>query len=146
MIMGFIQHTKYFERINSLSVGIDNKKKALGSEQFSRQEQVLDNIWTAIGILENGSFQYFFECGLDADTVAKAHEEIEMTAVSILFKDADRIVASVSRKPWKERLAFLKEHEDELDSIAANILKHTCAIEDGLYQYIQEHPQVFQLL
>ncbi len=144
--MAFLKHTENFDRLNQLAVDIDAKKKSRGSDALCHEEHILDSIWTAVGVLENGSFQYFSECGLDAGGVARAYEKIGMQEVSALFEHADRILRPVSKKPWDERLKFLLEHEAELDKLAAEVLKHTLAGERELLEYVHKHAQKFSCL
>jgi hypothetical protein len=144
--MAFLKHTEDFDKLNQLAVDIDTKKKSLGAHGLCHEEQVLDSIWTAVGVLENGSFQYFSECGLDAGGVAQAYEKIGMQEVAALFKHADHILRPVSNKPWNERLKFLVEHESELDKLAAEVLKHTLDGERKLLEYVHKHAQEFSCL
>src|SRR5882724_7205984 len=119
--MAFLRHTEHFQTLNDLAVAVDEKKNSLGPASLTHEERVLDSIWTAEGVLESGSFQYFCECGLDAGDVAEAYGEIEMQEVAALFRRAHCTLISVKNKPWNECIDFLLEHEAELDKLAAEV-------------------------
>jgi hypothetical protein len=141
--MPFLKHTENFDKLNQLAVDIDTKKKTRGYGGLCPEEHVLDSIWTAVGVLENGSFQYFSECGLDAGGVAQAYEKIGMPEVAALFEHANSILGPASSKPWDERLKLMAEHEAELDRLAAEVLKHTLDGESKLIEYVHKHAQDF---
>jgi len=142
--MAFLKHTESFDRLNELAVKLDSKKESLGAAGLCHEQHVLASVWTEVGVLENGSFQYFSECGLDAGRVAQAYERIGMREVAALFNNADCILRLVSNKPWNERLTFLVEHERELDGIAVEVLKHNEEAERKLLNYVHENAQAFR--
>ena len=49
-------------KINKCALKIDEKESLFGTASLSSEELTVKNIWNALGVLENGSFQYFFEC------------------------------------------------------------------------------------
>ena len=90
-IMALLKHTEFFDSLNELAVKIDEKKKKLGASSLCWQEQVVDGIWNALGVIENGSFQYLVECQIDMNLVARAYDEIGLKGVGNLFRQAEAL-------------------------------------------------------
>ena len=145
--MAFLKHTELFDSLNNLAVKIDEKKKVLGTNSLSWPEQVVDKIWTALGVIENGSFQYFIECQMDTNLVAQAYDEIGLKAVGDLFRQADALLSPVSKDTqWDRQLRFMQQHEQELDDLATKVLGFTSEMELQLSEYIKRNDQIFSRL
>jgi hypothetical protein len=145
--MSFIKRTKFFDSLDELAVKIDIKKEALGATSLCWQEQVVGVIWAALGVLENGSFQYLVECQIDINLVARAYDEIGLEKVGNLFRQAEALLAPVARDPeWKNRLSFMEQHEQEFDDLATKVLGFTVEMEKRLFEYVERNFQIFSRL
>ena len=146
-IMGFIKHTEFFDSLNELAVQIDEKKEKLGTCSLCWQEQVVDRIWTALGVIENGSFRYFVECHLDMNLVACAYDEIGLEKVGNLFRQAEALLDPVAGDPeLKNRFSFMEQHEQKFDDLATEVLAFTLEMEKRLFEYVGRNTQVFSQL
>jgi hypothetical protein len=142
--MAFLKHTEFFDSLNELAGKIDKKNKKRGVSSLSWQEQVVDAIWTALGVIENGSFQYLVECRVDINLVARAYDEIGLEKVGKLFRQAEALLAPVAEDPeLKNRLSFMEQHEQEFDSLATEVLGFTLEMEKRLFAYVERNVQVF---
>ncbi|MEP6664347.1 MAG: hypothetical protein ABJC04_11865, partial [Verrucomicrobiota bacterium] len=56
--------SKDFEMINSAFCALADREEKQGSQSISDIERVVLLVWHASGIIGNGGFRYFFECGL----------------------------------------------------------------------------------
>ena len=145
--MAFLKHTEHFDSINAIAKKIDDKAEALGMENLSQQEQTVEGVWAAVGILENGSFQYFFENDLDIGRVQQAYREIGLPAVADLFAKAGSLIAPLASQPDRQTLLKLIQiHETELDRLAEVILSFTLEAETKLSEYIRANKEIFSAL
>ncbi|MDB6122579.1 MAG: hypothetical protein JWQ71_1572 [Pedosphaera sp.] len=65
-----------FDLVDGLFSVIADKEKATGLSSLSAPQRTILTLWHTHGIIGNGSFEYFFECGLDAEQTAQALEII----------------------------------------------------------------------
>jgi hypothetical protein len=134
-----------FDLVDEVFGRISDTVKAEGIGRLTAPEQLVYNVWGGLGILENGSFQYFFENGMDAAAVGKAIDTLGLSAVGDIFREAKQFLSKgCPQKQWAEQLRFLKENESKFDSLAKNVLKHNKDIEASVAVYIRSNGQSFQ--
>jgi hypothetical protein len=102
-----------------------SRKRATDSAySLTTAERVADDIWAALGIIGNGSFQYFFECGLNAEVCAEAYEAIGLPEGARLFRLALSLFPnSAPHADDAERLAFTQTHEEAFDALAMELIR-----------------------
>ncbi|PYK96189.1 MAG: hypothetical protein DME19_20525, partial [Verrucomicrobia bacterium] len=105
----------------------------------STAERVASDVWSASGIIGNGSFQYFFECGLDAENCARAYEAIELPEVARIFRLALSLFPdSRPHEDVAERVAFVREREDAFDKLGMEIVRLDSKMEAHLSAYLKK--------
>jgi hypothetical protein len=121
-------------------VGIADKKRTkYGPSALSRHEKVASEIWSASGIIGNGSFQYFFECGLDAESCAQAYETIGLPEAARIFRLALSLFPN--ERPHDdvaERVAFVQEREETFDKLGMEIVRLDTRMETHLSAYLKK--------
>ena len=131
--------TSEFEIIDRVVVLADEKRAKHGVSSLSTVEKVACDIWGASGIIENGSFQYFFECGLDAENCARAYEAIELPEAARIFRLALSLFPdSRPHEVVTERVAFVREREDAFDKLGMEIVHLNSKMEARLSAYLKK--------
>ena len=127
---------KIIERV----VGVADEKCAMhGISALSTAERVASDIWSASGIIGNGSFQYFFECGLDAENCAQAYEAIELPEAARIFRLALSLFPdSHPHEDVAERVAYVREREDAFDKLGMEIVRLDSKSEAHLSAYLKK--------
>lgn len=140
-------HTSDFEVVDTLFDRISEKKSTLGIASLTPPERVVYFIWSALGIIENGSFQYLFENDVDIEAVAESLAELGLDSTARSFREAKKILISGGHlQGWSEKLRFLQQHESALDSLACGVIQRRKEIEAILATYIRSHGNVFPQL
>jgi hypothetical protein len=131
--------TSEFEFIDRV-VGIADEKRANhGASALSREEKVASDIWGAAGIIGNGSFQYFFECGLDAESCAQAYEAIGLPEAARIFRLALSLFPDGRlHDDVADRVAFVQEREDAFDKLGMEIVRLDTKMEAYLATYLEK--------
>jgi len=130
-------NTNDFDLIERAFIQVAEKKKKFGIAALSPHEQTVYFVWAALGILENGSFQYFYENGMRGDEVANSLDVLDLKPIAKHFRRADQILSEGSTENWKEQLAYLEMRESEFDLLAREILRDESEIEKKLATYIR---------
>jgi hypothetical protein len=130
--------------IDNLFGRLVDKKREEGIERLSEHERVIYDTWGALGLLGNGSFQYFFENDMDANAVAESFDRLGLPSVAACFRAAkERFPKAIDKGNWNQMLAFMQNHEGEFDSLAAQVLQQQNEIQASLAAYIRSRPQFF---
>jgi len=130
--------TSEFEIIDRVVGVADEKRAKRGVSALSTAERVASDIWSASGIIGNGSFQYFFECGLDAENCARAYEAIGMPEAARIFRLALSLFPdSHPHEDFAERVAFIREREDAFDKLGMEIVRLDSKMEALLSAYLK---------
>ena len=71
---------------------IEEKAEARGVHSLTPEEAVPYHIWGGLGIIGNGSFQFFFENKMDPEATAQAYERLGLPAVAECFRLAHSLL------------------------------------------------------
>jgi hypothetical protein len=133
-----------FDLIDNVCGRLIDKEREEGISRLSEHERMVCDIWGALGLLENGSFQYFFENDMDADAVANSFDRLGFPAVAACVRAAkERFPKEIEKGNWNQMLAFMQDHEEEFDSLAAQVLQQQNEIQASLAAYIRSRPEFF---
>lgn len=136
-----------FELVDKVFGPIDDKASSIGVQALSLDEKVVYFIWAALGLIENGSFQYFFENQMDPDATAKAYDQLGLPAVAECFRLAQSLLPDeYCRLDWNRQLQILQEKEASLDVLAKRVLAETIETENRLAKFILSHPNLRALV
>jgi len=111
-----------FEMIDATFCALAEREAQRGSKSISDIERVVLLVWHASGIIGNGGFRYFFECGLSLPITAEAYTRIGVEqAASILRRIHDLFPGKKIPDDYDERLAivtrFYEQHGGLLDAL-----------------------------
>src|SRR5438094_717933 len=135
-----------FDLVDGVFCKLDDKVKATGGESLTTEERVVYFIWAALGLLENGSFQYFFENDMDAEKTAASFQELGLQDPAECFRLAQSLLPSEYRgADWNRKLELLQAHETALDTVAEKVLAHNKEAETRLAEFISAHPNLATL-
>ncbi len=139
-----------FDIVNDTFCTLAEREKLQGEESITDIERVVLLIWHASGIIGNGGFHYFFECGLPLRTTADAYARIGVDHAALILRrlleffpssripeDYDARMATVSRF-YEERADLLRQMESEF--YATDGLR-----EQQLAGWIRVHRDVFHV-
>jgi len=99
-------------------------------------ESVVLKIIDAIGIIGNGSFQYFFENQMDADETAEAMNAIgETTGAEVILRAKELFPDGSPHEDFDERLKFMQDHTDEFDALGRQVMLLEKRIDEQLITY-----------
>src|SRR5438552_2724729 len=108
-----------FDLIDRVFCKLDDKVKATGVGSLTADESVVYYVWAGLGVLGNGSFQYFFENKMDAGATAASFQELGMSTPAECFRLAESLLPSgYFHADWNHQLELLRGHEASLDSLA----------------------------
>lgn len=131
--------TNEFKFIDQVLVAADEKRSKCGDSSLSDAERTASTIWDACGIIGNGSFQYFFECGLDAERCAQAYEVIGLPEGSRIFRLALSLFPeSGPHQIVEERVSFVRDREEIFDKLGMEIVRLDAKMERHLAAYLKE--------
>ena len=140
--------TIYFELIDNVFCSLVDREEANGPDSISDIERVVLTIWHASGIIGNGGFRYFFECGLPARATATAYARIGVDqAESILRNVLNLFPNGIVPEDYDERMAIVDEiyikHADLLDRLEGEYYATDPVMERQLAGWIRVHKDVF---
>jgi len=131
-------HLSDFDLIEDVFIRVAGKEKTLGVSALAPNERVVYFIWSALGILGNGSFQYFYETGMSEQEVAVSLETLDLKQPARYFREASQMISQGGWvRDWNEKLQCLKMHEADFDLLAQEILYSEAEIEQRLANYIR---------
>jgi hypothetical protein len=131
--------TNEFGFIDRVVVAADTKRSENGESALSTAERVASTIWDAYGIIGNGSFQYFFECSLDAESCAQAYDAIGFPEGSRIFRLALSLFPdSRPHQDVGERVAYVQGREEVFDNLGMEILRLEPAMMEHLAAYLRK--------
>jgi hypothetical protein len=135
-----------FDLVDRAFLVIADKEQRDGVSGLSPDEKVVYLIWTALGLIENGSFQYLFENNLTARTIADALAEVGLFESSRCFLLArDLLPADFETLDWPEQQAILERHEGKLDDLARQVVAGSFETEKRLANFIRSRPALLRL-
>lgn len=113
-----------FDFVNRSVLEAEARMKRRGLSSLSSVERHALAIWNASGSIGNGSFQYFFECGLSADETASAYDALGLPRIADLFRTALSLFPD-GRLPndWSVALRCLVEREKLFDRLAMEVVR-----------------------
>lgn len=126
----------FIEKVVGLA---DEKRTKVGASALTPVERFASDIWAASGIIGNGSFQYFFECGLDADACADAYDTIGLPEAARIFRLAVSLFPD--GRPYDDvaqRIAFVREREDVFDKLGMEIVRLDAKMQSHLSAYLRK--------
>ena len=110
-----------FDLVDGLFCKLHDKVQPMGVASLSAEERVVYFAWAALGVLGNGSFQYFFENNLDANATAQSFQEvlrrIECQVICWMtcsLSGLEDLSPSLWGIPWKSRNLDLAAAVDSL--------------------------------
>lgn len=137
-----------FELVDRTFCTLADREASDGNDSINDIERVVLLVWHAAGIIGNGGFRYFFECGLPLRSTAEAYSRIGVeSAAAILFRLLDLFPQQSVPDDWDERVEFVErlcEQDSDLfnrwerDYYATNAL-----MERQLAGWIRVHHDVF---
>ena len=133
-----------FELIDAVCCRLVDKEREMGAERLAPEERVVCYIWGALGLLGNGSFQYFFENEMDPDAVAESLDLLGFPSIAACFRETRNLFPEqIDQSNWDQTLAFMQQHESEFDSLAVRVLQSEKQIQASLATYIRSRPDFF---
>ena len=140
-----------FEQIDKVHNALAKKEKRQGATSIGEIEQVVLLIWHASGIIGNGGFRYFFECGLSLKDTAKAYEQIGVEQAALILRKVLKLFPnSLVPEDWDERMSIVEklyeQHEKLLDDLVGDYYATDELMERQLAGWIRVHKDVFEKL
>ena len=140
---------KDFEMINAVFSTLVEREKQRGAEGINDIERVVLLVWHASGIIGNGGFRYFFECGLSLPETAKAYERIGVeNVVSVFHQVRELFPANEIPDNWDERMVLVEglyEGQAELlEQLESEFFSADELMEQQLAGWIRVNKDVFQ--
>ena len=140
--------SKDFEMIDATFCALADREEQRGSQSISDIERVVLLVWHASGIIGNGGFRYFFECGLPLTTTAAAYGRIGVEQVVAIFGRVHELFpAKQIPDDYDERMAIVEtiyeQHADLLDRLEGDFYSTDELMEQQLAGWIRVHKDVF---
>ena len=136
-----------FNLVDRVFCTIDEKVSAGSVNSLTAEQAVIYHVWGALGILENGSFQYFFENGIDAGATAASFERLGLSDAAECFRLARSLLPSEYwGADWSRQLQMLQQRETSLDTLAQRVIADSKRIESRLAGYIMADADLKTLL
>ena len=137
-----------FEFVNDTFKTLADREQQRGVASISDIERAVLLIWHASGIIENGGFRYFFECGLPLQETADAYARIGVDAVaSTLHRVRDLFPRRHIPDDYDERMEIVERFYDErgdlLDQLESDFYRADALMERQLAGWIRVHKDVF---
>jgi Domain of unknown function (DUF4375) len=138
-----------FEQINKIFNALAQREEKLGKESINDIEQVVLVVWHASGIIGNGGFRYFFECGLSLKETATAYEQIGVEkAVLVLRKVLSLFPSQSVPEDWDERMNIVEklytQNAELFDELESNYYASDDLMERQLAGWIKVHKDIFE--
>jgi len=136
----------YFDLIDNTFSAIDDKESKFGVQSLTPEERTIFFVWSALGVLENGSFQYFFENGLDSEATAQSFQDLGFSAKSECFRLAQSLLPdNFLNLDQDAQFEILEQHESSLDELAKKVLADSKQTELFLAKYIKQYPTLLRI-
>ncbi len=137
--------------INATYCMLVDREKQRGSDSITDIERVVLLIWHASGIIENGGFRYFFECGLLLRETAEAYARIGVEEVASIFRRVnDLFPGHEIPADYDERMAlvdkFYQQQADLLSHLEGEFYSRDGLMEKQLGGWIRVHRDVFRAI
>lgn len=137
-----------FELINNIFCALADRETESDSPGITDIEQVVLLVWHAAGIIGNGGFRYFFECGLPLRETENAYARIGVEdAVSIFQRLHDLFPHCYIPEDYDERMEivekFYSEEGELLNRLESDFYKTDILMERQLAAWIRVHKDVF---
>ena len=137
-----------FDLIDRVFGLLDDRESSNGPDSISDIERVVLLVWHASGIIGNGGFRYFFECGLPLRPTAEAYSRIGVEqAATILFGLLDLFPRQRVPDDWDERMEFVdrlcEQHRDLFDRWERDYYATDDLMERQLAGWIRVHDDLF---
>jgi hypothetical protein len=123
-----------FSIVDRAFCAIDEKVNKCGVEALTPEERVVHTIWGVLGILENGSFGYFFENGLRMGAAIEAFERLGLSKTAEYFRLAESLLPENCSYDQLKQQA--DQHEAALDTLAMQIVRDGADAQRRLFQLI----------
>jgi hypothetical protein len=139
-----------FEMIDATFNALAERERRLGSECIDEVERVVLLLWHASGIIGNGGFRYFFECGLSLPATTEAYARTGVKpAANILGRVLDLFPAKVVPDDYDERMALVEglyeQNAELLDHLEEEFYSTDELMEQQVAGWIRVHKDVFQI-
>jgi hypothetical protein len=123
-------------------------RETAGPDAINDIEQVVLLVWHAEGIIGNGGFHYFFECGLPLRATAQAYTRIGVQpAATILLHLLALFPRQVIPDDWDERMELVEKlessHRDLIEGWEQEFFETADITERQLAGWIRVHQDVF---
>ena len=137
-----------FNFINDTFSALAGREERHGAASITDIERVVLIVWHASGIVENGGFRYFFECGLSLRDTAEAYTRIGVDAVAvILHRVHDLFPGRHIPDDWDERMEIVEQlydkHRDLFDRLESEFYRADEKMQPQLAGWIRVHKDVF---
>ncbi|MBI3881246.1 MAG: DUF4375 domain-containing protein [Verrucomicrobia bacterium] len=137
-----------FELVNATFCSLANREKNDGAESIRDIERIVLLVWHAAGIVGNGGFRYFFECGLPLRETAEAYSRIGVeSAASVLRNLREMLPGRQVSDDYDERMKVVEriytEHEDVLSKMEKEFWNTDDLMTRQLAGWIKVHRDVF---
>ncbi len=127
-----------FNLINELVLRNTEKGRKLGFHSLTEFERLVNVIWQASGVIENGGFQYFYEQGLDAEAAAQAYERIGcIKCAEILRLSWSLFPDSLRAEGLEDRLKYMNENKDLFYDLSNLFWDADTQMEKQLAEYVR---------
>jgi hypothetical protein len=138
--------TERFGVVDGLFCKLDDRVQTEGVTSLSAEERIVYFTWAALGVLGNGSFQYFFESQMDVQAAAQSFQGLGLPDAAECFHLAHSLLPDgFDSADWGRQLIMLKEHEASLDALAQRVLADSKDAEARLADYISTRPRLARL-
>src|SRR4051812_20518999 len=128
-----------FETVDQVFCSISDKVNLLGQDAVLPEERNVYFAWAALGLIENGSFNYFFENRMKAEDTAHAFEELGLDSLAECFRLAASLLPSnFNNLDNEQQREFLTQFEEALDQLAMKIVEEGNKGESKIVEYISE--------
>ncbi|MDB6020365.1 MAG: hypothetical protein JWQ04_222, partial [Pedosphaera sp.] len=99
-------------------------------QSLTTEEDTVQAIWGASGIIGNGGFQYFFEQELDAEAVACAYDKIGCSECAELLRLALSLIPEpLFNATWNERIEFVERNKELFERLSSAFWKANKEVE-----------------
>lgn len=137
-----------FEFVDNTFTALAQRERDRGPSTITDIEQIVLLVWHAAGIIGNGGFRYFFECGLPLKETQDAYARIGVeNAVSIFQRLQDMFPRRHIPEDDEERMEIVEKFYSEqgklLDQLESDFYKTDLSMERQLAAWIRVHKDVF---
>jgi hypothetical protein len=140
--------TAYFEMVDRVFCALAEREERDGARSINDIERVVLLVWHASGILGNGGFRYFFECGLSLRETAEAYRRIGVEKAVSIFSDVEELFGGKTlAEDYNARIeAFervYQQHRERFDRLERDYYATNELMECQLAGWIDVHKDVF---